>query len=149
MYENRLGFDGVGNVVGNKLEQHDAIRPVGSSGELVEAVKGEPSCNLRKNVLGKISEDVGNFISGSGVQHVGESSRQQREQLEEMLSRGVVQFDLDSEMIDGQVVQDDIVVGQSSGSEVRSASVQSFNDGLPQQQPAYQRSSFDQVEALV
>ena len=66
-----------------------------------------------------------------------------------MLGRGIVQHDVDFEMIDAPIANDDVGVTQSSVSEVQSASVQSFNDGLPQRQPVYQRTSFDGIEALV
>ena len=138
-----------GDSVQEGCEQQNTARPIGPLGVLCEAVKGEPSCNLCNDGLGKAAEDVSSVVVGSCAQNVGESSRQQQEQLEDMLRRGIVQYDVDSEMVDAPIAVDDVGVVQGSVSEVQSASVQSFNDGLPQRQPVYQRTSFDGVEALV
>ena len=136
-----------GDCVQEGCEQQSAIRPVGPLGATVEAVKGEPSCNLSSGVLGKDTGDVSSIVLTSSVQNIGESSRQQREQLDELLRRVGTQQDVDTDMtVGGQgapIVSDDVDVMQSGSSEVQSASVQSFTDGLPQRQPVYQRTSFD------
>ena len=79
-----------GDSVQEGCEQQNTARPIGPLGVLCEAVKEEPSCNLCNDGLGKAAEDVGSVFVDSYVQNVGESSRQQREQLEDMLRRGVV-----------------------------------------------------------
>ena len=90
-----------GDSVQEGCEQQSAIRPVGPLGAFSEAVKGEPSCNLRTGVLGKDVGDIGNVVAGPSVQNIGESSRQQREQLDELLRRVGTQQDVDTDMTVG------------------------------------------------
>ena len=56
-----------GDSVQEGCEQQNIARPIGPLGVLCEAMKGEPSCNLCNDGLGKAAEDVSDVVVHSCV----------------------------------------------------------------------------------